>query len=239
MSGKRKKDETMSPNKPNKRMLQDIVRRLNENTNENNKRVRRKKEKEEREREKEGKKREERRSHRIDEREENEEDGKEGEKEENEEENTDEKGGLEENIEEKMVIVKILFIAGVNFESEGKMLSFLSRLKEEKLNLPANAMFKIRGMLKSKEESKHANKIFTKENAKNHKLYFLSILEKDIRNLHKCFTKLITVYRCISRIKDIELINERLASVKVCKKKRRGKREKRKKEKNKTYKFNN
>ncbi len=55
MSGKRKKDETTSPNKPNKRTPQDMVRRLSENTNENNGRARREKEKEEREREKERK----------------------------------------------------------------------------------------------------------------------------------------------------------------------------------------
>ncbi len=97
--------------------------------------------------------------------------------------------------------------------------------------MPANTMFKVRGMLTSKKVGKDTKKILTRENAKNHKLYFLLILEKDIGNLRKCLTKLITVYGCISRVKDIELINEGLASVKVSKKRKEEKKRKRKEEK--------
>ncbi len=74
---------------------------------------------------------------------------KEGEGEENKKEKKDEEGGLEGDIKEKMEIVKILFIAGVNFKTEGGMLSLLSRLEEEGLNLPVNVMFKVKGSIET------------------------------------------------------------------------------------------
>ncbi len=115
-----------------------------------------------------------------------------------------------------MTIIKILFIVGINFKVEEGMLSLLSRLKEEELNLPANVMFKVKSMCKYRgrgEEGKRrvreeTNKKVIGENTKNHKFYFLLIMEKDIRNLWKCLIELILMYGCISKVKDNEMINK-------------------------------
>jgi hypothetical protein len=105
----------------------------------------------------------------------------------------EEKKKKKDEDEEEMELIHLLFIANNNFENARDIKELLVKLTEERVELPSNAIWKIK-----------------REDVQNHRVYFLVVIEKEVESLRVCITQIETVFRCFSCVKDVCIINNRL-----------------------------